>query len=493
MKRRAFACGLCGGLLWSALLLGQPADVLVSGDNLVVSGVPQIPLALAEQAGRYTEFRSADLFDWHPTRREILIGTRFADTNQVHHLAVPGGDRRQLTFFSDRVTSASYHPHHDDYFILTKDHGGNEFFQFYRSDLATGESTLLTDGKSRNTGAVWSNAGERIAYGSTRRSGSDVDFFVMNPAEPASDTMLAQNSGGGWSVVDWSPGDKQLLVSESISINEGYVWLVDAASGEKTLVTPKGSTEKIAYEPVAFSKDGKGIYVLTDRDSEFMRLTFIDVQSARQTCLTADLPWDVESARLSFDGRQVAFVTNDNGISRLHVLDTLTHKQVDVPQLPAGVISHVQWRENHRELGFVITSAHSPADVYSLEVASGRVDRWTTSETGGLNPARCKERIASNPPSTPTVPSKRPALGMASICEPVPTAAASGSDPCQRANVLPTASARISRPASLHRDFRKARARKSASVKTTRVTTGEASDEMEPRSSNSHRSRSWST
>jgi dipeptidyl aminopeptidase/acylaminoacyl peptidase len=391
MKRRAFACGLCGGLLWSALLLGQPADVLVSGDNLVVSGVPQIPLALAEQAGRYTEFRSADLFDWHPTRREILIGTRFADTNQVHHLAVPGGDRRQLTFFSDRVTSASYHPHHDDYFILTKDHGGNEFFQFYRSDLATGESTLLTDGKSRNTGAVWSNAGERIAYGSTRRSGSDVDFFVMNPAEPASDTMLAQNSGGGWSVVDWSPGDKQLLVSESISINEGYVWLVDAASGEKTLVTPKGSTEKIAYEPVAFSKDGKGIYVLTDRDSEFMRLTFIDVQSARQTCLTADLPWDVESARLSFDGRQVAFVTNDNGISRLHVLDTLTHKQVDVPQLPAGVISHVQWRENHRELGFVITSAHSPADVYSLEVASGRVDRWTTSETGGLNPARFVE------------------------------------------------------------------------------------------------------
>ena len=50
------------------------------------------------------------------------------------------------------------------------------------------------------------------------------------------------------------------------------------------------------------------------------------------------------------------------------------------------MISHVQWHENNRELGFVVTSARSPADVYSLDTASGKVDRWTTSETGGLNP-----------------------------------------------------------------------------------------------------------
>lgn len=387
MKRRSFACGLCGGLFWSVLLFAQPADVLVSGENLVVQGLPPIPRALAERAGRYTEYRSADLLDWHPTRREILIGTRFADTNQVHHVAAPGGDRRQLTFFADRVMAASYHPHQGDYFILTKDRGGNEFFQFYRCDLASGDSTLLTDGKSRNTRAVWSNAGDRIAYGSTRRNGSDVDFFVMNPAEPKSDKMLAQNSGGGWSVVDWSSDDKQLLAWESISINEGYVWLVDVASGQKTLVTPKGSAEKIAYEPVAFSKNGKGIYVLSDRDSEFMRLAQVDLQSHEHTCLTTDIPWDVESARLSFDGRRIALVTNENGISRLQLLDTSTNKQLEVPQLPSGVINHLQWHENNRDLGFVITSAHSPADVYSLEVASGRVERWTTSETGGLNPA----------------------------------------------------------------------------------------------------------
>ena len=375
-----------GCLLLGTTLVAQQADLLVPGENLVTQGLPPIPAELAEKASRYTDFRSADLLDWHPTKREILIGTRFADTPQVHRIASPGGDRQQITFFPDRVMGASYHPHQGDYFIFTKDKGGNEFFQFYRYDLANGDSTLLTDGKSRNTGAVWSHAGDRIVYGSTRRNRSDVDFLVLNPADPKTDKILVENQGGGWSVADWSPDDKQLLVSESISINEGYVWLVDVATGKKTLVTPKGSEEKIAYEPVAFDAQAKGFYTLTDRDSEFMRLAYVDLGTKQHTVLTADIPWDIESARLSFDGKRIALVTNENGISRLHLLDTAMKQHKPVGDLPSGVISHVQWHENNRELGFVVTSARSPADVYSLDTASGTVDRWTTSETGGLNP-----------------------------------------------------------------------------------------------------------
>ena len=72
------------------------------------------------------------------------------------------GARTQLTFFPDRVMGALNPPHDASWTLLTKDVGGNEFFQFYRYDLSSGESTLLTDGKSRNTGARWSSAGDRI-------------------------------------------------------------------------------------------------------------------------------------------------------------------------------------------------------------------------------------------------------------------------------------------------------------------------------------------
>src|SRR2546423_4683074 len=257
-------------LLTLRIAVAQSSEI-VPGDNLVVEGIPKITVALADEVGRYTEFRWAGLASWHPVRREMLIGTRFSDTQQVHLVKMPGGARTQLTFFKDRASGASYHPTDGAYFVFNKDIGGNEQYQKYRYDLATGQITLLTDGKSRNTGGRWSNAGDLIAYVSTRRNGQDVDVWALNPSDPKSDRMVAQLEGGGWDVLDWSPDDRKLLGIEGISANESYLWLIDVATGEKTLITPKGEAEKVAYNDAQFSKDGKGLYVTTDLDSEFQR------------------------------------------------------------------------------------------------------------------------------------------------------------------------------------------------------------------------------
>jgi len=74
--------------------------MVAPGDNLVVEGVPAIPASLADEVGRYTEFRSAGISSWHPVRREMLISTRFGDNNQIHLVKMPGGARTQLTFFA---------------------------------------------------------------------------------------------------------------------------------------------------------------------------------------------------------------------------------------------------------------------------------------------------------------------------------------------------------------------------------------------------------
>lgn len=358
---------------------------IIAGDNLVVEGVPAIPQSLAEEVGRYTEFRSASLSSWHPTRREILINTRFGDTNQVHHLKMPGGARTQMTFFSDRVGGGSYRPKTGEYFVFSRDTGGNEFFQYHRYNLDDGSITLLTDGKSRNTGWTWSNSGRQAVYGSTRRNGRDVDFYIIEPADPKSNRLLLLLDGGGWGVGDWSPDDTKLILGEFISANETYAWLVDVKSGEKTLLTPKGGEEKIAYGGAQFSKDGRGLYVTTDKDSEFRRLAYFDLGTKEHKYLTEHIKWDVNSFGLSPDGSTIAFVTNEDGVSRLRLLDTKTGKENPVPNLPAGLIGGVEWHNNGRDLGFTFISARSPADVYSIDVQTGKLERWTQSESGGLN------------------------------------------------------------------------------------------------------------
>ena len=124
----------------------QPA-VIRPGDNLVVENIPPIPASIAEKANQYGEFRTANLLDWNPQQREMLVGTRFADVPQIHLVKMPGGARNQLTFFPDRTAGAQYSPTNRGYFIFSKDIGGGEWFQFYRYDFADGNVTLLTDGK----------------------------------------------------------------------------------------------------------------------------------------------------------------------------------------------------------------------------------------------------------------------------------------------------------------------------------------------------------
>ena len=154
-------------LLAAAVAVPQGGEI-TPGDNLVVEGIPKIPASLAVEIGRYTDFRSAGLTSWHPTQRQMLISTRFAETNQVHQVKMPGGARTQLTFFPDRVSGSSYNPRTGDYFVFAKDSGGNEIAQAYRYDLSTGNVTMLTDGKSRHSGRTWSTAGDRFAYGRLR-------------------------------------------------------------------------------------------------------------------------------------------------------------------------------------------------------------------------------------------------------------------------------------------------------------------------------------
>ncbi|WP_290889415.1 S9 family peptidase [Fischerella sp.] len=271
--------------------------------------------------------------------------------------------------------------------ILGKDIGGNEFNQNYRFDLGTGEIALLTDGKSRNSWGVWSNKGDRMIYTSTRRTGKDNDFYIIDPKNTQSDKLLAQVEGGGWGPLDWSTDDRQLLAIESISVNESYLWVVDTNSGEKTLITPKGGKEKVAYDAGLFSKDGKGLYVISDRDSEFTRLAYVDLATKQHTYLTSHIPWDVEDFDLTKDGKHIAFVTNEDGTSVLHLLETATKQEKPLPKLPVGQVYGVTWHRNNEDLGFTLMSARSTADVYSLNIRTNKVERWTESETGGLNTA----------------------------------------------------------------------------------------------------------
>jgi dipeptidyl aminopeptidase/acylaminoacyl peptidase len=379
MKR--FCLGLTLTLLNAAVCIQAQEATIAPPENIVADGVPKVAAAVGETAGRYSENRSAFPADWNPQRREMIIGTRFANTYQAHLVKMPGGARQQLTFYPEPVYGGSFHPNGGDYMVFAKDVGGGEWYQFFRYDFSSGESTLLTDGKSRNTSAQWSNGGDWIAYVSSRRNNEDMDLWAMNPADRKTDHLVTQLKGGGWEPQDWSPDDKKILLVEGISVNETYLWTVDPATGEKKELTPRKTNEQVAYSNARFSKDGKGVYFTSDKDSEFQRLMYMDLESKQTRVLTAHIPWDLDEFALSWDGKKIAFVSNEEGLSALHLLNTGTGKELPAPKLPVGLVSGLIWHRNGRDLAFGISSASSPGDAYSLDVTTGNLERWTMSET----------------------------------------------------------------------------------------------------------------
>ncbi len=364
---------------------------LTPGNNLIIEGLPPVPLNLVQQASPYLDNRAGRLVAWDPKERAILISTRFAQSAQIHRVAMPGGARTQLTFFNDPVRTATWQPKEGRYFLFAKDTGGGEFYQLYRMDEPSGEVTLLTDGKSRNTDPVFAHDGSLVAYGSTQRDGDDVDLWVMDPLKPSGARLLTQWKGGGMQALDWSPDGSQILAIDARSINDTTLYLVDAKSGERKQLTPtEPATATVAWSDAKFAADGKSIFTTTDKGSEFQRLCRLSLQGALGGCVTKDIPHDVEEFAVSQDGKYLAFLVNDEGISRLNVRDLKTGKDVKLEAAPVGVLEGLKFREQSDELGFSLSTPQQPYDAYSVELPSGKLTRWTTGETGGISYADAK-------------------------------------------------------------------------------------------------------
>jgi dipeptidyl aminopeptidase/acylaminoacyl peptidase len=345
---------------------------------LTADGIPPVPQELADATRPYMEFRTAGFRGWNVADRSMLIATRFANTSQLHSVAGPLAMRRQISFEPEPL-SGRWSPN-GEILVVSKDDGGSEFYQLHT--LANGRLNLLTDGKSRNVFNGWDKEGRQIAYSSTRRNGADADLYVMDPRDPATDRMVAQVQGGGWSIRDFAPGGRSAAVLEYVSITKSNPFLLDIASGR---MAPIGDHSRaISYGNLEFAPDGT-LWATSDEDSDVRRLGTLDPATGRFTPVTPQSRWQVEGFAISKDGETIAYTMNEAGGSKLYLLDTRARRVRAVPGLPLGTLGGLEFAP-WGPLGFTLTSAKSPSDAYSLDPATLQVARWTQSETGGLDP-----------------------------------------------------------------------------------------------------------
>lgn len=365
---------------------------IVNDGQLVLQDVPEIPAELVERLNQYQSVRSAGFLDWDKEGKGLYIRTRFGDVSQIHHLFDSGGARHQLTWLEDPVGQVERRSKGRE-LAFTQDRDGGENDQIYLFDPKTAITRMLTDGQSRNRLIQWSKNGKRLAYQSTRRDGRSNDIWMMDPDHPEDAELLVEAANGDW----WGPADfsqdgKYMLVQQLIRVTDSRIYLLDLKSRELRLLA--GSDENpSANRATVFDEKGGGFYFISNQRGLAAELAWRSVEpDAEIEYISSRTSWDVTQFVLSDDGRRGAFVTNEEGVSRLYLLNTKTRRYSLIRNIPLGLIYKLKFHPDNRKLALTLNTAQTPSDVFVMGLGRSPKDaksmqRWTFSEVGGLNTA----------------------------------------------------------------------------------------------------------
>jgi dipeptidyl aminopeptidase/acylaminoacyl peptidase len=341
---------------------------------------------LSYEFARYLKIRSAWGPSWSPDGRRLSFLTEITGVPQVWEVSgvsEPPPWPEQMTFYEERISGAEYSPVGEK-LLFEMDAGGNERTQLYV--LENGQATDLT----RRPDAIhysggFSPDGERVAYTATRRNGTDFDVYVQEPGVPGetlAEPEVVWEVSGYHTVPAWGADGSSLIVSRHRSNLNNDLYELDLSTGRARLLTPhEGDARFYGASP---TPDGGGLYLSTDRDGDFMRLAHLDLSTLELDYLTSDR-WDVESVRLSRDGRYLLASRNVEGYSDLMLFSGRGSRMPD-PEIPEGIVGGFEFSPDGRRVALTLAGPARNPDVWVLEVSDDSARRVTRSSTAGIPP-----------------------------------------------------------------------------------------------------------
>jgi len=350
--------------------------------QLVLENVPETPAAVAERMRQFQNVRSASLIDFLPEGLGALVVTRFGEVSQLHHVAGPGAARTQLTFYDEPIRGVVPSPTDPELVLLSRDVGGSEQFQVWTLDLSTGASSQLSEGPGRAGEPTFNEDGSKVAWFGDLE-GTAKELVVADPRDAGS-RERKWTTDGAWGVVDFFPGDEQVLAYHYVSASESELHQVNLATGDALQINK--SRKPVAYQGAELSPDGRHLYVASNEKSDRTQLWRLPLGRGKAELLVEATDFDVDSLALSPDGSMLAYTTNEDGRSGLYLRKTDDWSAVPVPELPPGVLYGVTFHGEGHTVGLTLNRADAPGDVYTFSVGDTELVRWTTSEVGGLNP-----------------------------------------------------------------------------------------------------------
>ncbi len=301
-----------------------------------------------------------------PNGKEIAYITNTSGQFNLWKQPSDGGYPIQLTMFANRIARTGSWSPDGEHILLSVDYQGDEYHQLYLIPARGGEPEQLTHEprvQHHIEGDCWSPDGRYIAYAANDRSMAHMDVAVRDMHTGKVMRLLAGD--GLYYPEAWSPNGRYLVAVEWITSTDYNLYLIDVPRKTSRLITPH--TGDAAYATGPWLPDSSGFYFIGDEARDFKGLAFYDLKKQQWHWLLTP-EWDVSHVEGTHDGRYLAWLINEDGLSKLHIRNQHTGRMLRLPRLPRGTIAMPTFSHDGRRLAFFFSTATQPAELYVLDL-----------------------------------------------------------------------------------------------------------------------------
>lgn len=330
-------------------------------NGLITEGVPTISEKLIQDFSNVTDRTLAGLVNWK--KDGSLIG--YTEYYSPFFLSADG-KRADFQVYPPSPTNLALQPDLEQSLLFTKDKNGNESAQLFNFDIASANLVQITDSPEIQhvTSYLWSKSGNEIYLINGSKERNEAEIYVLNPQTKEKKLLIKVKEYTQYLV---DTDGENLLFYRYISNTQTTLHLLNL----KSLETVQISNGDAYFRGARFSKTLKGIWWLSDLNTDFNNLYFYDLKDKSiKKVNTAAL--NITSFSISPDEKKIALKVNNNGADELRIFElngTEINKELEKPVIPVGLIEKIAWR-NNEEIGFSFESVKDAAQVRVYNIAS---------------------------------------------------------------------------------------------------------------------------
>ncbi len=322
-----------------------------------------------------------------PDGRRLAFLSDRSGVPQVWMVPSEGGEPRQVTRLEDQVRAVEWSPDGKWLAFSVAPGGGlNEQIYLLQPDgPPEGDAPprrITEGGQVNNQLAGWS--GPWLRFSANSKDPGSLDAYTYD-SKTGEIKLVAVNPGIG-RLTDLSADGKRAIVQRVKSRGDSNLYLIDIPAGREQLITPH--TPPGSFEDGRFSPDGLTIYLGSNQDSDRIGLERVAIGKDGQPGPIQRIA-DREGAELddyeiNYQGTMAAVVWNVGGRSELGFLDLASLEFTPGPALPGEIVNSLEFSADGRSLLLGLSGSRLPADVWLLDVPSGKLRQVTRTPLEGV-------------------------------------------------------------------------------------------------------------